>query len=139
MRCGPFHFETEGFVSIWIGEFPTESDRENHLRERYEEEFEDQPLAEWMGEFGIGYFDHDFMEANWEGLTLRPIRELIGGCSYAATFIEAAVTAAERVKVRETQSVLLLYHFRYDPSLTHVRRGRFLQFLGAFPFSTSRE
>ena len=139
MRYGPHHFDAEGFVSIWCGEFPTEEQREAQLRERYGEEFEDEPLAEWMGEFGFGWFDHDFMDANSDGLAWRSVRELIAPCSYAASYVEAAVGAAAQLGIHKTQTVLLLFDWRYDPAVSGVQQGRFLHFVGAFPYSKVAE
>jgi hypothetical protein len=139
MRYGPHHFDADGFVSIWCGEFPTEADREAHLRERYGEEFEDEPLAEWIGEFGFGWFDHDFMDANSDDLARRPIRDLIVPCSYAASYVEAAVAAAEQLGIQTTQTVLLLFNWRYDPVATGVWQGRFLRFVGAFTYTKASD
>jgi hypothetical protein len=135
MRYSGHHFEREGFVSLWAGIFPSEEVRVSHLEERYDEEFEDQPLAEWTGEFGFGWFDHDFMDTNFDGLAIRPLRELLAPCSYSESFLERALAEAERQGVRETQFVLLLYDLCYDPNVTGISQGKYLQFLGAFPYT----
>jgi hypothetical protein len=140
MRYGHPHFQAEGFVSIWIGTFPSEEIREEQLHERYGEEYEDEPLALWMGEFGFGYFDHDFMDTSSHGMEVRPLRELIEQCSYATSFVEEALQMAEQHGVSKTQFVMLLYDFRYDSSITGVIQGKYLRFLGAFPYTnTTRE
>jgi len=140
MRYGGPHFEAEGFVSIWIGTFPSEEIRAEQLCERYGEEYEDEPLALWMGEFGFGWFDHDFMDTNGHGMAVGPLRELIESCSYAASFVNEAMKIAAQQGISETQFVMLLYDFRYDPSVTGITRGKYLQFLGAFPYiNTTRQ
>ncbi len=135
MRYDGPDFETKGFVSIWVGAFPSEEIREEQLSERYGEEYEDEPLSLWMGEFGFGYFDHDFMDTNSHGMKIGPLRALIEPCSYATSFIDTAMQAAAQLGITETQFVMLLYDFCYDPNVTSVTRGTYLQFLGAFPYS----
>lgn len=127
------HFDEQGFVSIWAGGFPSEEVRVEHLRERYGDD--DEPLAEWMGEFGFLYFNHDFQDTNGDGLTTQPLRELLAPCSYAASFLDEAIGEADHQGISKTQFVSLLYDFRYDPEVTGVRQGRYLRFLGAFRYS----
>jgi hypothetical protein len=128
------YFETAGYVSIWIGEFPSEEIGDQHLRERYGERGDDEPLAEWMGEFGFRYFDHDFMDTNGHGPSVGPLRPLIEPCSYATSFVDEAMLIAAQQRIAETQFVMLLYDFRYDPAVTGVTQGRYLRFLGAFRY-----
>jgi hypothetical protein len=135
MRYDGPHFERKGMVSIWVGVFPSESARKAQLKERYGEEFEDEPLAEWMGEFGFGWFDHDQMDTNWDGLKGQPLRDLLGQCSYAASFLERAVAAGSEQGIEESQTALLLYDFKYDPKVTGVTQGKYLRFLGTFRYS----
>jgi hypothetical protein len=134
MRYGGPNFGTQGVVSVWEGVFPTEEVRRRQLDERNGDEFENQPLAEWMGDFGFGWFDHDRMETNFEGLLLRPIRQLIEGCSYAESFANEAVVSAEKQGVHETQTVLLLYDFGYDPEVSGIQQSKYLRFVGVFPY-----
>ncbi len=135
------HFNADGFVSIWVGVFPSEEAREEHLHERYgEDRGDDEPLAHWMGEFGFRYFDHDFMDTNSHGMAIGSLRALIEPCSYAASYLDSAMHSAQQQGITETQFVMLLFDFRYDPSVTGVTQGKYLQFLGAFPYiNTTRE
>jgi hypothetical protein len=128
-------FDAPGFVSIWVGTFPSEEVRERHLRERYEDREDDEPLAEWMGEFGLQWFDHDFMDTNCRGLTSQPLPDLLSPCSYSTTFLNEAVRTTREQGITETQFVMLLDDFRYDPAVTGITRGRYLRFLGSFPYS----
>ena len=128
------HFNAEGFVSIWISEYPPGKDVADYFRPRYDRA-DDEPLAVWMGEFGFGYFDYDFMDTNGHGQSRGPLRTLIEPCSYAASFVNDAMQMAAQLGIEETQWMMLLYDFRYDPSVTGVTRGKYLRFLGAFPYS----
>jgi Immunity protein 22 len=129
------HFDAPGYVSIWVGVFPSEEVKERQLRERYGDRRDGEPLAEWMGEFGFGWFDHDFMDINADGLSIQPLRALLAPCSYARSLLEDALRAADAQGISEAQIVLLLHEFRYDPRVTGVTQGNYLQFLGAFPYS----
>lgn len=139
-----FHnFSVSGFGSIWIGEMPSDGSDEDYLRPQYDRA-DGEPLAPWMGEFGFGYFDYDFMDGNSHGTVIGPhgyqhsrgpLRPLIAPCSYADSFIDAAMQAAQQHRITQTQFVMLLYDFRYDPKVTGITRGTYLRFLGAFPYS----
>ena len=128
------HFGEDGYVSIWVGEFPSKELREEHLRERSGEERGTGALAAWMGEFGFAWFDHDFMSTNWTGLSLRPLSKLVAQCSYSASYLDAALAAAQEQGISTTQCVLLLFNFCYDPKVTGVKEGSYLRFLGAFRY-----
>src|SRR6476646_8935414 len=131
-----FHyFDAPGFVSIWVGGFPSEEVADRHMRERYGDRRDDEPLAEWMGEFGFRYFDHDFMDTNGNGLTRQPLRDLLAPCSYADSFLNEAMREAEQQGIAEAQCVILLFNFRYDPRVTGVTQGKHLRFLGTFPYA----
>ena len=128
------HFDADGFVSIWVGEFPADGTGDEYLQPNYDHE-DDEPLAPWMGEFGFGYFDYDFMDTNGHGDRVGPLRELIEPCSYSTSFVNEAMQMAQQLGITETQFVMLLYDFRYDAAVTGVTRGKYLRFLGAFPYS----
>jgi hypothetical protein len=134
-----FHdFNAEGFVSIWVSEYPNDADSDEYFEANYDKA-DDEPLAPWMGEFGFGYFDYDSMDTNGHGESIGPLRPLIEACSYAASFVDEAMQMAAQLGIAETQWVMLLYDFCYDPAVTGVTQGKYLRFLGAFPYAVERQ
>lgn len=89
---------------------------DDYFEERYGDE--DVTLTKFYGDFGFGYFDHDFMDTNGSKGRAKSIGKLIGACSFSSSYVEAAVTQAKQRGLEKTQYVVLLYDFKYDPKPT---------------------
>jgi hypothetical protein len=124
------HFDAAGFVSIWAGEFPSVYAARSYLQLNSDGKG-DALLAPWMREFGFASFNHDSLQTRGHGDKVGPLHGLIEQCSHAASFVDAAMQAAKQQGMTQTQYVMLLYDFRYDPSVTGITRGKYLRFLGA--------
>jgi uncharacterized repeat protein (TIGR04138 family) len=147
-----------GFVSVWVGTFPSVEEAEKYFG------IPDEigvylPPEGFINDLGVRAFPPEKLEVNFERLLPRPVRQLLADATFSVSFIDAAVEEAARQGVREAQGVALLYDFDYgraDPDGTRTFRtaqgvtplpdpdyrgelapegpsGR-LQFLGTFPY-----
>jgi uncharacterized repeat protein (TIGR04138 family) len=147
-----------GFVSVWVGTFPSVEEAEKYFG------IPDEigvylPPEGFINDLGVRDFPPEKLEVNFEHLLPRPVRQLLADATFSVSFIDAAVEEAARLGVREAQGVALLYDFdlgRADPGGTRTfrtaqgvtplpdpdYRGELapqgpssrLQFLGAFPY-----
>jgi hypothetical protein len=132
-RYGGPHFQSDGYVSIWVAVASLSRIPDDYFEERYSDE--DLPLTKFYGDFGFGYFDHDFMDTNGSKGRGKSIDELIGACSYSSSFVEEAVAQAKRRGLEKSQYVVLLYDFKYDPKKTKVSKNAYMEFIGSFPYN----
>jgi hypothetical protein len=133
-RYGPPHFGKEGFVSIWVATVPLSQIPDDYFEENYGDE--EKPLTKFYGDFGFGYFDHDFMDTNGSKRTAKSISTLVGQCSYSSSFVDQTVGEAKRRGLDKTQHVILLYDFRYDPKKTKITKSPYMEFLGSFRYDS---
>src|SRR5207248_5111239 len=75
------------------------------------------------------------LEVNFEQISPRPLRELLQGATFSASFIDEAVAAAGRQDIQAAQGIALLYDFDYEAALGWQRAAGPLQFVGSFPFA----
>lgn len=91
------------------------------------------PKGESDGRGGpIGWYDHDFLEAE-----LGELSGLLPQFSHAASFAEAALTAATELGISGERYVSLLYDHAYTAQPGPMK-GAAGWFLGSFPFTRSR-
>src|SRR4029077_15549703 len=77
----------DGFVSIWIAPEITEEEIDDYLAEV--EEFDpdgenEEAFSRFAEEFGLLWYDHDFMEASFENSTAS-VEQLLKGASFSAS------------------------------------------------------
>jgi Immunity protein 22 len=132
-RYGPPHFNKAGFVSIWVSVVPLNRIPDDYFEENYGGD-EYVPLTPFYGDFGFGYFDHDFMDTNTSEGRATEIENLLGPCSYSASYVELAVAEAKRRGLEKTQSIVLLFDFKYDPDVSEITKSNYMEFLGSFVY-----
>jgi hypothetical protein len=125
----------DGVVSIWIAPEVSEQEIDDYLAEV--EDFDpdgenEDAFSSFAEEFGLLWYDHDFMEAAFEN-SPAPVEQLLGGASFAPSFLDAAAAAAKAAGLDTAQAAILLYDVDYDPNHGAAKGDRF-QFLGAFPY-----
>lgn len=131
-RYGPPHFNKDGFVSIWFAIAPLSRIPDSYFEERYGDE--EVPLTKFYGDFGFGYFDHDFMDTNASEGRAALIEKLVGECSHSLSFAKQVAAATRKRGLTKTQFVVLLFDFQYDPKKTMIRKSSYMEFLGSFPY-----
>ena len=135
-RYGPPHFNKDGFVSIWVAVAPLSKIPSDYFDERYGDE--EVTLTKFYGDFGFGYFDHDFVDTNGSKGRAQSIEKLIAACSFSSSYVEQAAAEAKRRGLEKTQYVVLLYDFKYDPKQTKITENSYMAFIESFPYDRDR-
>jgi uncharacterized repeat protein (TIGR04138 family) len=120
-----------GFVSLWVGEFPTRREAEVYFG------IPDEigvylPAEGFIADTGVADFPPETLEANFEQLARRRLSTLLADATYSASFIDPAIEAAHQLGIAEAQGVALLYDWDYD-AIGGAIRGP-LTFIGSFPY-----
>src|SRR3954447_18287278 len=102
----------EGFVSLWVGTFPSVEAAESYFG------IPDEigvylPPETFATDFGLGDFPPETLEVNFEHVAPRPLRELLRDATFSASFLDQAVEAGTRQGISDAQGVALLYDFDY--------------------------
>jgi hypothetical protein len=132
-----YDFEKKGVVSIWVAIVPL-----SRIPDKYFEEHrgdEDQPFTQFSEDFGIGFFDHDFVDTNLSHGRARPVEELVGQCSFSSSYVEKVTAEANKRGLQKTQFVFLMFDIEYAPKQTKVSRSAYLEFLGSFSYDVNAE
>lgn len=95
---------------------------------------DDSPWNQFSSDFGFGFYDHDFVEADDADGRVIPVSELIRPCSYGTSFADAAARAAAQAGVPRSSFVFLMYNFKYDPRVTGTHESDCFRFIGVFPY-----
>ena len=130
----------DGFVSIWMAPEIAEQEIDDYLAEveDFDPEGEnEEPFSKFAEEFGLLWYDHDFMEASYES-SVVPVEQLLKGASFAASFLKESVAAAKTAGLANAQAAILLYDVAYDPTHGAASGERFV-FLGSFPYVADDE
>ncbi len=114
-------FDADGVVSVWVGQSL------------------DDPDADVLQTFcGVGYYDLDRQEMSaGDEWPLLPVRELIGLLSDSASFIDAAMQAAQVLGISHARWALAQYEFKYDPAMAIRDVADDPRFLGAFSWNSA--
>lgn len=123
--------EREGTVSIWLGNLSSEDEFENYVKEQYGDD--DSPISRFAEEFEIGWYDHDFIEADFIE-NKSSVEEFLSGNSYSSSFINEAVSASKSKGFESCNTKILLYDNEYIPNDRTENETQKLTFIGAFAF-----
>jgi uncharacterized repeat protein (TIGR04138 family) len=126
-------FKRAGFVSLWVGTFPSVEDAETYFGIPDEIGVYLPPEA-FAADFGLGNFPPDTLEVNFEQVAPRPLGELLLDATFAASFLDRAVEAAARQGIEKAQGVALLYDFDYRLNAARRDVAGPLRFIGTFAF-----
>ena len=113
-RRSIYEFEAKGTVSIWVAIVPRSRIPADYFEEHYGRE-DDGPFSRFAEDFGFGYYDHDFVDMNGVAGRAKPVGELLGPCSFSASYLADAVAAAERQGLDKTAFVFVLHNIAYRP------------------------
>lgn len=123
----------QGFVSLWIGEFPSVEAAEVYFGIPDEIGI-DLPPEAFAKDLGLEEFPSECLEVNFERVSFRPLRQLLQDATFSATFMEPALAAASEQGIQTAQGIALLYDFDYQTAPNRQRKVGPLQFIGSFPF-----
>jgi hypothetical protein len=122
-----------GFVSVWVGTFPSVEAAEAYFG------IPDEigvylPPEVFIRDLGLEDLAAKNLEVNFEQVSPRPLGELLADATFAASFLDQAVEAARRQGIEAAQGVALLYDFDYQAKAGCQRTAGPLTFIGSFPF-----
>lgn len=130
-------FESEGTLSLWIGQFGSEDELMEYVEFVYPDVDDDEDgesSCPFATDAGLEWFDHDFQEANFCEEGLSDAEEALDGHSYSSSFAATAAAAIEQVKTPRDNAVFILYDFAYDPKVARPKKEGRLRFVGTFTF-----
>lgn len=107
-------FEQEGFVSIWIGNAPSQPAIEEYMAEdEYDDEAdEDRPASKFGRDWKLNY-DHDYLFH--EGYaTAKPVKALLEGWADAKSFATEAEAAARSLGISAGNFIVVAYDLDYS-------------------------
>jgi hypothetical protein len=123
--------QEEGVVSLWIGHADSSDALDAYLLTGYSEDgdFIPSPFAR---DFGIGYHDEDFREAQHYENPSRFVRVLLRGYSYDNVIIPKFIQLLGELLPEEVNAIVLLYNFKHDASVeTNAGGAVRLRYMGA--------
>jgi hypothetical protein len=128
-------FVKDGVISVWVGEFSSKRDLDSYVEWTYDEDGEGQcAFARYSG---LGWFDHDFQEANYLAHHPTDYVAALSGHSYQESFRDPVGAALVAAGDRAWNSLFLLYGCAYDPNKAHPSKSCRLRFVGCFPYQRS--
>lgn len=130
MFNGPHFFDEDlDLVSIWVSKCPPHEIPKDYFKENYDDDAEDEPFNQFSDDFSFGYYDHDFVEK--AGIHGDSVEEKLQYSSYGKSFCREASQACD---VTGDVEFFLMYHFKYDPTVTNVKESDYYKFIGCFRF-----
>jgi uncharacterized repeat protein (TIGR04138 family) len=133
MTDHPEEFRRTGFVSLWVGTFPSVEAAEAYFGIPDEIGAYLPPEA-FAADCGLGDFPPENLEVNFEQVSPRPLRELLADATFSTSFLDQAVEAANRQGIYEAQGIALLYDFDYRAKRAWFIDVGPLRFIGTFPY-----
>ena len=125
-------YRRKGFVSLWIGTFPTVEAAEAYFGIPDEIGVYLPPVS-FANDLGLDELAVECLEVNFEQLATRPLRLLLQDATFGAAFIDQAVVAASQLGIDTAQGIALLYDFDYQANPNWQRAVGPLRFIGTFP------
>jgi Immunity protein 22 len=122
-----------GFVSVWVGTFPSVEAAETYFG------IPDEigvylPPEVFIRDLGLEDLPTENLEVNFEQVSPRPLRPLLADATFATSFLDQAVEAARGQGIEAAHGVALLYDFDYQAKPGWQRTAGPLTFIGSFPF-----
>ncbi|WP_261365397.1 immunity 22 family protein [Anatilimnocola floriformis] len=133
----------EGFVSIWVGIVPLAEIPEEYFMKRYDDGTEvdddDEDLEpNFIDDFSVLY-DEDRVDYNCCVEEFVSVERLIGECSHSTSYLKPACESAKKLGLETTQNVILLHDFNYALNPLHLKKNKYMHFIGSFPFDSDAE
>lgn len=128
-------FTKKGAVSIFLSKIPYGQFEEGYFDENYGGE-DDEEFNVFSYELGIGYYDHDFVEANGsvEGAHAVPIQQILAPCSFSGDWLKNALKSANEKEILEGYWAVLFFDLAFDPTKTKRLYEEKWSFLGVFGY-----
>jgi hypothetical protein len=105
--------QVQGAVSLWVGVSPSRDPLENYVDIDYSTS-DLSRLSQFADDFGTGFYDDDFMEADMPETPTRSLGHLLRGCSYDSIVIPKFVKLCGDLLPDEANAFVLLYNFQHN-------------------------
>lgn len=113
-------------VSIWMGEFSSQTDLDDYLDLVYYENV-DFPSSVFTKNFEIDFYDNDFQEAYCtEEEERKDLSDLAEPLSYSETYIKSLPENSKK-----GNTIIALYNFEYN---SKVLESENVRFIGVFEY-----
>ena len=127
-----------GFVSVWIGTFPSVEAAEAYFGIPDEIGVFLPPEA-FATDLSVDEQLLEKLEVNFERTSPRPIWELLNEATFSGAFRDQAAEAASRLGISSEQGIALVYDFDYQAKPDWQHSTGPLTFIGTFPFHGTLE
>ena len=115
-------FSKGGFISLWLGDKPvSELELDDYMSNRFE------------SDFGFAIHGPDAPEYSAERSS-RGVRELLADFSVSATFVDAAVEAANQMGWTSATTAVVFYNFKYDRKFDRSTEKSPIRFIGVLRY-----
>ena len=133
MDVQPVECQRTGFVSVWIGTFPSVEAAEAYFGIPDEIGVFLPPEA-FAGDLGVDEQLLEKLEVNFERMSPRPLLEFLNDATFCGAFRDQAAEAASRLGISRAQGIALVYDFDFQakPDWQHLIGP--LTYIGTFPF-----
>jgi hypothetical protein len=128
----------KGFISLWVGTFPSVEAAELYFGNS-DEIGVYLPAEGFARELGVDLHLLNALEVNFEQTSPRPLRELLNDATFPGEFCDAAAGAANRMGISMAQGIPRVYDFDYEAKPDWQNATGPLTFIGTFPFHRSPE
>jgi hypothetical protein len=108
--------QVDGAVSLWVGNARSREALENYVDIDYSVD-DSSRLSPCAEDFGTGFYDEDFMEADMAARPTRSLSELLRGCSYEDVIVPEFVRLCGDRLPEESNAFVLLYDFQHEGAL----------------------
>lgn len=139
MRNPKVEFARPGFVSVWVGEFPTPEAADAYFTERFDppELPHGEPYWEpspFQAELGLGFYPPWKLETRFPEQPL-PVGELLADITFTESFGPLVVEQASRKGIDRAGGVAVVFGFDYRLKPGWAEAVGPVRFVGTFPFA----
>jgi hypothetical protein len=126
--------ESKGVASVWGGIADSDQALDDYLTFTFNEDGEAIP-CQFGKDFGIDWYDEDFLEASKSDYKTRSFQELLAKHSGGPGLITKLVRLVGKQLSFDADTIVILYDFVYDGRVPLVEGGAVsLRFLGTVPY-----
>ena len=130
--------QRQGFVSMWVAEFPSVEAAEAYFGIP-DEIGVDLPPEAFAKDLGLEDLPAECLEVNFEQVLPRPLRQLLQNAFFSVSFMDQTIAAANQQGIQTAQGIALMYDFDYQGAPDWQRPVGPLRFIGSFPFVGTSE
>jgi hypothetical protein len=116
-------FVANGMVSIWIGNFLSDSEFDRYMN----------LSSDFENDFGFKVDNNGIREATVESVPM-PIEKLVEGFSNWRSFGGAVTEACKKLGIQSATTMIVFYTIKFEPSKVAINPDALLRFAGSFPF-----